>query len=124
MYCSESYQGFEVVSGAESGLGVISTGVMLILFFYFWFSGSSSSSSSTSSKKRLIYLIFHETYDGTNVVTLDAKRIPMIVDSLTKKYNDPSSEGQWRYRVISEEEEFDADLDYGGRDETIKVKME
>jgi len=74
--------------------------------------------------RRSIYMIFHETYDGTNVVTLDWARIPIIVNLLTQKYNDPPSEGQWRYREIIEEEEFDADLYYGGHEDIIKVKMD
>jgi hypothetical protein len=74
--------------------------------------------------RRPIYMIFHETYDGTNVVTLDWARIPIIVNLLTQKYNDPPSGGQWRYREIIEEEEFDADLYYGGHEDIIKVKMD
>jgi hypothetical protein len=74
--------------------------------------------------RRPIYMIFHETYDGTNVVTLDWARIPIVVNLLTQKYNDPPSEGQWRYREIIEEEEFDADLYYGSYDNIIKVKTD
>jgi hypothetical protein len=74
--------------------------------------------------RRSIYMIFHETYDGTNVVTLDWARIPIIVNLLTQKYNDPPSGGQWRYREIIEEEEFDADLYYGGHEDIIKVKTD
>jgi hypothetical protein len=76
------------------------------------------------TSRRSIYMIFHETYDGTNVVTLDWARIPIIVNLLTQKYNDPPSGGQWRYREIIEEEEFDADLYYGGHEDIIKVKMD
>jgi hypothetical protein len=77
-----------------------------------------------NTTQRSIYMIFHETYDGTNVITLDKERIPIIVERLTLKYNDPPSDGEWRYREIMEEEEFEADLDYGSYDNTIKIKMD
>ena len=55
-----------------------------------------------------IYVIFHLTFENSNVFTTDESKITEIIQRLTKKYKD--TDGQWRWRKIVEEEEFDAEM--------------
>jgi hypothetical protein len=55
-----------------------------------------------------IYVIFHLTFENSNVFTTDESKITEIIQRLTKKYED--TDGQWRWRKIVEEEEFDAEM--------------
>jgi len=55
-----------------------------------------------------IYVIYHETYENTNIFTTDKNKIDEIIKKLIKKYDD--TEGEWNYREITEETEFDADM--------------
>ena len=55
-----------------------------------------------------IYVIFHLQFDNSNVFTTDESKITEIIQRLTKKYED--TDGQWRWRQIVEEEEFDAEM--------------
>jgi hypothetical protein len=55
-----------------------------------------------------IYVIFHLTFDDTNVFTTDEGKIEEIIQRLSKKYE--NTVGEWRWRKIVEEEEFDAEM--------------
>ena len=55
-----------------------------------------------------IYVIFHLTFENTNVFTTDENKIPEIIQRLTEKYE--YTVGEWRWRKIVEEEEFDAEM--------------
>ena len=55
-----------------------------------------------------IYVIFHLTFENSNVFTTDESKITEIIQRLTEKYED--TDGQWRWRKIVEEEEFDAEM--------------
>ena len=97
----------------------------IITYAYFWTRRNDiCDNDGDKPSRRSIYMIFHETYEGTNVVTLDWARIPIIVDKLTQKYNDPPSIGKWRYRMILEEEEFEAILNNGEHYDIIKDKTD
>jgi hypothetical protein len=55
-----------------------------------------------------IFVIFHDTFDGTNIFTTDETKIPQIIKKMEKKYEDTN--GQWHYRKITEGEEFEAEM--------------
>ena len=55
-----------------------------------------------------IYVIFHRTFENTNVFTTDEGKIEEIIQRLSKKYE--NTVGKWRWRKIVEEEEFDAEM--------------
>lgn len=55
-----------------------------------------------------IYVIYHETFENTNVFTTDKNKIDEIISQLEIKYKD--TEGKWKYREIIENEEFQADM--------------
>jgi len=49
-----------------------------------------------------IYVIYHETFENTNVFTTDKNKIDEIISQLEIKYKD--TEGKWKYREIIENE--------------------
>ena len=55
-----------------------------------------------------IYVIFHLTFEDANVFTLDESKITEIIHKQTEKY--PETTGEWRWRKIVEEEEFEAEM--------------
>jgi len=55
-----------------------------------------------------IYVIFHLTFENTNVFTTDEGKIEEIIQRLSKKYE--NTVGDWGWRKIVEEEEFDAEM--------------
>lgn len=55
-----------------------------------------------------IYVIYHTTYENTNVFTLDESKITEIIQKQCEKYE--GTVGMWHWRKIVEEEEFDADM--------------
>ena len=56
-----------------------------------------------------IYVIYHKSFENTNVFTTDESKIPEIIRMLTEKYDE--TEGEWRYRKLVENKEFEADMD-------------
>lgn len=55
-----------------------------------------------------IYVIFHRTFENTNVFTTDEGKIEEIIQRLSKKYE--NTVGDWGCRKIVEEEEFNAEM--------------
>jgi len=53
-----------------------------------------------------IYVIFHETFENTNIFTLDFSKVETIINEMETKY--PDTNGEWRYRAIEENKEFEA----------------
>jgi hypothetical protein len=56
----------------------------------------------------VIYVIFHITFEDTNVFTLDESKITEIIQKQTEKR--PGTIGEWRWRKIVEGEDFEADM--------------
>jgi hypothetical protein len=57
----------------------------------------------------VIYVIYHKTFENTNVFTTDKNKIDEIVKTLVSKYED--TKGEWRCRKIIEHRMFEADMD-------------
>jgi len=55
-----------------------------------------------------IYVIYHSTFENTNIFTTEINKIFTLIDIQENKY--PETKGEWSYREITEEEEFDADM--------------
>lgn len=53
-----------------------------------------------------IYVIFHETFENTNVFTLDFSRVNTIIQEMETKY--PDTNGEWKFIAIEENVEFEA----------------
>ena len=55
-----------------------------------------------------IYIIYHETFENTNVFTTDINKIDELKKKLaTKTYTEIS---EWKYKKIIEEDEFYAEF--------------
>jgi hypothetical protein len=55
-----------------------------------------------------IYVIFHKTFENTNLFTTDKNKVFTIIERMENKYEE--TKGEWNYREITEEEEFEADV--------------
>jgi len=55
-----------------------------------------------------IYIIYHVTFENTNMFTTNPERIENLKSYLAKKTYTPIEE--WKVKQIKEEEEFQADL--------------
>lgn len=55
-----------------------------------------------------IYIIYHLTFENTNVFTTDKNKIKDLIKLQEEKYKDTT--GEWKYREIIEEVEFEADV--------------
>ena len=55
-----------------------------------------------------IYVIYHSTFENTNIFTTEINKIFTLIEIQENKY--PETKGEWSYREIAEEEEFDADM--------------
>ena len=56
-----------------------------------------------------IYVIYHKTFENTNIFTTDESKITEIINKQTEKNEDTI--GEWKYRTIVENIEFQADMD-------------
>ena len=56
-----------------------------------------------------IYVIYHITFENTNIFTTDPKRIPELIKQQVEKYETEISE--WYVRELIEETVFEADMD-------------
>jgi hypothetical protein len=57
-----------------------------------------------------IYVIYHTTFESTNVMTTDKNNIDKIVQTLVS--DNEGTEGEWRCRKLIEHRLFDADVNY------------
>jgi hypothetical protein len=57
-----------------------------------------------------IYVIYHKTYENTNVMTTDKNNIDKIVQTLVS--DNKGTEGEWRCRKLIEHRLFDADVNH------------
>jgi len=55
-----------------------------------------------------IYVIYHLTFENTNIFTTEFNKIFTLIERLENKY--PETKAEWSYREITEEEEFEADM--------------
>jgi len=55
-----------------------------------------------------IYIIYHLTFENTNVFTTDKNKIKDLIKLQEEKYKDTT--GELKYREIIEEVEFEADV--------------
>lgn len=55
-----------------------------------------------------IYIIYHLTFENTNVFTTDKNKIKDLIKLQEEKYK--KTTGEWKYREIIEEVEFEADV--------------
>ena len=56
-----------------------------------------------------IYIIFHKTFENTNIFTTDEYKITEIIEKLIEK--NKGTHGEWSYRKIVENTEFTAVMD-------------
>lgn len=57
-----------------------------------------------------IYIIYHTAYEDTNIFTTDKTKIQEIIQRQTEKYPLSIEDGDWKWREIVEETEFQGDL--------------
>lgn len=53
-----------------------------------------------------IYVIYHRTYENTNVFTTDESKIYEMIRKLEEKYEE--TDGEWSYMKLVENVEFEA----------------
>jgi hypothetical protein len=58
------------------------------------------------NNKSIIFIIFHETFENTNIFTTNKERIPFLIQKMEEKYSD--TKGEWKFKEIKEETEFEA----------------
>lgn len=56
----------------------------------------------------VIYVIYHKTFENTNVFTTDIDKIDKIVKKLESDFED--TVGEWRCRKLVEHRMFEADM--------------
>lgn len=57
-----------------------------------------------------IYIIFHDTYENTNVFTLDFSKVKTMMRAMEDNY--PGTEGEWNYKAIEENKQFEANFEW------------
>lgn len=65
-----------------------------------------SLSYKKEEEKLHIFVIFHETFENTNIFTTDKDRISLLIAKLEEKYAD--TKGEWKFKEFKEETEFEA----------------
>ncbi len=55
-----------------------------------------------------IYVIYHKSFEDTNIFTTKYNQITYFINKLAEKTNTKKSE--WQFRVIREQEMFEADM--------------
>ena len=56
----------------------------------------------------IIYVIYHNIYEDTNIFTTDKKKIGEIIKKMCLETD--TKEDEWNIKEISEEEKFNADM--------------
>lgn len=56
----------------------------------------------------IIYVIYHSTFENSNIFTTNKNKINDIIKKQEEKYKDTI--GEWKYIEIIEETEFEADI--------------
>ena len=57
-----------------------------------------------------IYVIYHTAYENSNIFTTDKTKIPEIIQRQIEKYPSWFEDGDWKWREIVEETEFQGDI--------------
>jgi hypothetical protein len=74
-----------------------------------FYSGAAAITGAPIGRVELkVYVIYHEKLENTNLFTTNENKIAEIIRQQEKKYQDTN--GQWSWRTIEENVEFDADL--------------
>jgi hypothetical protein len=56
----------------------------------------------------IIYIIYHSTYENTNIFTTNKNKINDIIKTQEEKYK--NTIGEWKYTELVEETEFEGDI--------------
>jgi hypothetical protein len=66
-----------------------------------------------------IYVIYHITFENTNIFTTDKNRIEELTKKMAEKYETKLSD--WYVRTIVEENDFEADMDMVKREKVFST---